>query len=107
MKAIPILVVFLMLFLASWARAAPGDLDPDFGQGGKVRVPIGTSSALQWAAGLLLQPDGKSILVGTRDDCVVLVRLNADGTMDPSFNAQGTSGYQTTCYGATHAFAAR
>src|SRR5262245_9844106 len=43
------------------ALAAPGDLDPTFGKGGRVIVDIENDN--DSPAGILLQPDGK-ILVG-------------------------------------------
>jgi uncharacterized delta-60 repeat protein len=66
------------------ARYNPdGSLDATFGDGGK--VAIDNASAYQ----LLLQPDGKLVMVGHvgRDDGLVfsLTRLYPDGTVDASF----------------------
>jgi uncharacterized delta-60 repeat protein len=74
------------------ALAAPGDLDPTFGKGGRVIVDIEDDN--DSPAGLLLQPDGK-IVVGrsntaNTDDFSVL-RFNPDGSPDPSFDSDGRS----------------
>jgi uncharacterized delta-60 repeat protein len=72
------------------AQAAPGQLDPSFGIGGKVVTSIGPNS---WAAALALQPDGKlvafgSALVGT-DYRWALARYTPSGALDPSFGQGG------------------
>jgi uncharacterized delta-60 repeat protein len=77
---------------ASSALAAPGDLDPTFGKGGRVIVDIGNDN--DWPAGMHLQPDGK-IIVGrsnsaNTDDFSVL-RFNPDGSPDTSFDTDGRS----------------
>lgn len=70
----------------------------DFGSGGRVTVDLPGRSSL---AKLLRQSDGKLVLVGYRVDdgpttstsdnfaLVVVVRLNADGSRDSSFGADG------------------
>jgi uncharacterized delta-60 repeat protein len=70
-----------------------GALDPSFGTGGKVTLPIGRAGSQ--ANALAIQPDGKIIasggsVNGTKQD-IVVVRLNTDGTLDPSFGSNGTS----------------
>jgi uncharacterized delta-60 repeat protein len=70
--------------------AAAGDLDPTFGQGG--RVIVDTENDNDLPAGVALQPDGK-IIVGRSnssptDDFSVL-RFNPDGSPDTSFDADG------------------
>jgi uncharacterized delta-60 repeat protein len=72
------------------ALAAPGDLDPTFGKGGRVIVDIENDN--DWPAGMHLQPDGK-IVVGrsnsaSTDDFSVL-RFNPDGSPDTSFDTDG------------------
>jgi len=81
------------------------DDGPDFGQFGEVLVPFGTVA--DRAAALALQPDGKILLGGTVfvDDITIdfgVARLNADGSLDPSFGSGGkvTTGspaFQETC----------
>jgi uncharacterized delta-60 repeat protein len=79
---------------------ADGSLDASFdgpsGAGdGKFLLPIGTSN--DYAYALALQPDGKIVLAGecfrgsSRDVCIA--RLNADGTLDASFDGPSGVGY--------------
>ena len=73
---------------AGSAVAAPGDLDPSFGIGGRSVVVLGGST---FATGLLLQPDGKVIVTGSStanspDRNLFAARvLVPQGTLDPSF----------------------
>lgn len=72
--------------------AAPGDLDPSFSQSGIVRVVLPATTTLRAAA---LQSDGKIVVVGMHDgpavldDDVLVVRLNADGSPDSTFDSDG------------------
>jgi uncharacterized delta-60 repeat protein len=92
-------VRFLALACCCWlivanAQAAPGDLDPTFGNGGVNNAPTGMN--LLYAAGMALQPDGK-ILVGgacyvgnvlsNRRFCVI--RYLPNGALDTSFGTNG------------------
>ncbi len=96
-----------LLFLAtpSPIAAAPGDLDPTFGNGGKVLTPIGNAGGSA-AYDLIFQQDGKIVVVGlsnsgttsTPNYDFALVRYNTDGTLDNSF---GTGGKVTTDFGGT------
>ena len=69
-----------------------GSLDTaTFGGGtGKVVTPLGTGN--DWGNDLVIQPDGKIILVGGSVNASIdvgLVRYNANGTLDGSFGAGG------------------
>ncbi len=55
----------LALVLALAALAAPGDLDPTFGAGGRVALSPALESA---ATSVVVQPDGKLVLAGLIDD---------------------------------------
>jgi uncharacterized delta-60 repeat protein len=89
---------------------APGDLDPTFGNNGRVLIPVGTYGAVPTASAL--QPDGKILLAaytkpnnqtyvhclvlrgptpaGDSDDVDFLVmRLNPNGSLDSSFGSGG------------------
>jgi uncharacterized delta-60 repeat protein/uncharacterized repeat protein (TIGR01451 family) len=69
-----------------------GTLDPTFGAGGVVTVAVGpvTSSATS----LVLQADGRIVAAGTArgdlDHDVAVIRLNGDGSLDPTFGTGGT-----------------
>ena len=72
-----------------------GTLDPTFGTGGTITKNISGSGDLP--SGLLIQPDGKVIMIGegftgTSWDFLA-ARFNQDGSLDPSF---GTGGIVTT-----------
>lgn len=79
---------------------ALGNPDPGFGTGGKLLVPIsGTSTAFVRPARVLVQPDGRIVVVGTAiadastssNTIVVAKRLLANGSPDSGF---GTAGQQ-------------
>src|SRR5262245_22003055 len=77
--------------------AAPGDLDPTFGNGGKVYVPFttvgtGTSTEIHDA---VVQPDGKIVIAGHAQPSLssntdfLIARFNVDGSLDTSFGGVG------------------
>jgi uncharacterized delta-60 repeat protein len=89
---------FWAVSLSSWADVslmrylADGTLDPSFGEAGQIATDLGGS----WdeAFALALQDDGKVLVVGwTSPDGIVgdilLIRYNADGTVDPGFGLGG------------------
>jgi len=76
--------------------AAPTDLDPTFGNGGKVvSSPDGSQSIFGYA--IALQPDGKIVMAGSRASSVpspsefVVARYNSDGSLDTTFGNNGWS----------------
>jgi uncharacterized delta-60 repeat protein len=88
--------------------AADGALDPSFGNGGIARPTVNLPSFS--AAQITRQADGKLVLVGSETASsslefppVVLVRLNADGSLDQSFGNGGVDvlPIQTSCNCAT------
>jgi uncharacterized delta-60 repeat protein len=74
------------------ARLEPdGTLDPTFGNGGIVTVPIGSAAM---ANAVQIQPDGKIVLGGTATSGhneFAAARLNPDGSLDRSFGPGGTT----------------
>jgi mRNA interferase RelE/StbE len=80
---------------AEIAELAPdGALDPSFGSGGIAQVTVDVPDFL--VTQIVRQPDGKLVLLGgdTADDppsttSFVLVRLDADGSLDRSFGTAG------------------
>jgi uncharacterized delta-60 repeat protein len=90
---------FLLSLGAALSFAAPGDLDPGFGSGGKVTTPFGTST--DNANAVIIQTDGKIIAIGSSFNGsnfdFALARYNPDGSLDTSF---GTGGKVTTPIGA-------
>jgi uncharacterized delta-60 repeat protein len=87
-------VVSLALAFAGSALAAPGDLDPSFGTGGRaILTPSGRQAAYNDVA---IQPDGKIVLAGYSvapegDTDMTVTRLNANGTPDMDFGTDGTA----------------
>lgn len=70
--------------------AQDGSLDPTFGTAGKV---ITHAADEDEAYDITIQPDGRIIVVGNckygDDQDIVLIRYNADGTLDNSFDLDG------------------
>lgn len=89
----------LLLFSLNSSLLAAGILDPNFGNGGKIILDLGATMDSIGAA--VLQPDGKIIIAGgtfpsnstTSFADFVVVRLNADGSLDGTF---GSGGFVTT-----------
>src|SRR5215469_5842729 len=81
-----------------------GQLDPDFGTGGKVLLPDQSGTTFYFVNTTAVQKDGKILLAGEagpgpgsgRPGSFFLERVNADGTVDTSF---GTNGIVTTSFG--------
>jgi uncharacterized delta-60 repeat protein len=71
---------------------ANGSLDTTFGTGGKETIPLGSADDVAFA--VALQPDGKIVLAGKSEkasaaDEIGVVRLNANGSLDPGFGSGG------------------
>ena len=85
------LLLLLALVLAASvgvALAAPGDLDGSFGTNGKLTFGFG---GVDVAYAVALQPDGKIVAAGrgNSNNDVAVVRLNANGSFDSSFDGDG------------------
>lgn len=65
---------------------ADGSLDTGFGSGGKALIDV---YADDWGQCLALQPDGKILLGGDNGQDFILIRLNADGSLDTTFDGDG------------------
>jgi uncharacterized delta-60 repeat protein len=85
-------ITFLFVSSASATRAAPGDLDPTFGIGGKLTDWSG------WATSVVIQPDGKLVVAGDVDE-YGLARYNSDGSIDKTFG-NGTGKIVAAAHGA-------
>lgn len=88
------------------AHASAGDLDPNFGSGGKVTTDFGaTLLSGAFINDVAIQPDGKIIAVGIFhktdfDRDIAIARYKNDGSPDRSF---GTRGRVVTDLGLTQA----
>jgi uncharacterized delta-60 repeat protein len=70
------------------ARLNPnGGADPSFAGSGEKLIDVGGED---YAAALVLQPNGKIVIVGSNDGDVAAVRLQPDGSLDPAFGGSGT-----------------
>jgi uncharacterized delta-60 repeat protein len=83
--------VSMLLFsgIGRVARAADGDLDPTFGNGGKVVTDFNNST--DWLSRIAVQPDGKIVAIGDTHPSHkgALARYNPDGTLDATFGNGG------------------
>jgi uncharacterized delta-60 repeat protein len=95
-RCVVLLAVFALAALGQSARAADGDLDPTFGNGGKVLTDL--SGGIDNLSKIALQSDGKIVAVGdyrltNGNSHIQLARYNSNGTLDTAF---GTGGRVTT-----------
>jgi uncharacterized delta-60 repeat protein len=87
-----VVVLSLTIAFAGMARAA-GEFDTSFGTGGKVFTDF--STRIDTAYDMVIQPDGKIVVVGmSQFDSTAwynfgLARYNPDGTLDTSFGTDG------------------
>lgn len=81
---------------------ADGSVDTAFGSGGSVAIAVASGGATYTvtAADLVVQPDGKIVVLGTAntttptpsgEDDFVVARINANGTLDTTFGTSGIS----------------
>ncbi len=71
------------------ARYNPdGSRDASFGMNGVELTSVGIGSA--WVQALALQPDGKLVVSGYSAEGGILIRYNPDGSVDTSFDKNGT-----------------
>lgn len=96
----------LMISNFAIVRLGPdGTLDTSFGKGGRVVTPV-DETAEDFATAVVIQPDGKLVVVGrtlgTQLDYQAVVRYNPDGSLDTSF---GTGGIAKTSIAGHRAWA--
>jgi uncharacterized delta-60 repeat protein len=88
-----LIAVLAFGLLTGVARAAPGDLDASFGQGGLVGI---VSGGAEYALALAVQADGRIVVAGhsavNAVGAAVVYRLKPDGSLDGSFNGNGRLG---------------
>jgi uncharacterized delta-60 repeat protein len=87
------IITILLLFLTIGLHAQPaGNLDPSFGNSGKVLTSI--TSGQDKAYGVQIQTDGKIVVAGYSTSTITgkdftLIRYNANGTLDSTFGNTG------------------
>jgi uncharacterized delta-60 repeat protein len=85
--------VFGPVLTMSHTLAAPGDLDPTFGTGGKVTTAVGAT--YDQAYGVALQSDGKIVVAGLSGSAnfntnLAVARYHPNGSLDSTFGGGGT-----------------
>ncbi|MBL8490158.1 MAG: hypothetical protein JNM82_05200, partial [Rhodocyclaceae bacterium] len=65
---------------------ADGSLDTGFGTGGKLTASIAVADS---GNAVVVQSDGKIVVVGTSSGDISILRFNADGTPDTAFDGDG------------------
>jgi len=66
-----------------------GALDAAFGTGGIVELDAVAFGSRNKADAVLLDPDGRIVVAGARDDTLIVLRLNPDGSLDNGFGDGG------------------
>jgi uncharacterized delta-60 repeat protein len=85
----------LLLTAAAAPALPPGSLDPSFGTGGSVVLPLGSGpDPSAEARAVALQPDGKIVFAGYATDnsasnSLLVGRLDPSGNLDPTFGHGG------------------
>ena len=87
---------------------ANGSLDRSFGSGGIAKTPSGPAAIghepIGWATDLVIQPDGKLVAAGTTAGATcggfLVVRFQANGTLDRSFGSGGRIASDNAVHGA-------
>lgn len=90
-----IVLAALLLLNTSISRvlAADGDLDPTFGNGGKITTAF--SNYFDFTSSIAIQTDGKIVAAGTAGTDFGIARYNPDGSLDSTF---GTGGKVTASF---------
>src|SRR5688572_17019299 len=91
---------FLIAFLVLQSFAGSQTLDPGFGVGGQVGPIVNSFIASTFDKAMALQADGKIVVAGYYHNGsnydFALMRINADGTVDNSFDGDGLKIINTT-----------
>ena len=85
--------------LVVFRLSADGSLDSTFGADGIVELDA-NSPADHRANDVIVDPDGRIVVVGVRAGTLIALRLNPDGAIDASFGSQGSYTGPAYDYGA-------
>lgn len=99
-----ILFIIGLLFCSTNAWASAGVLDGSFADFGAQITDVSGSTAVNFAKGSAVQPDGKIVVVGSSGttSLAAIVRYNTNGSIDTTF---GIAGIVTTDFGQGSAIA--
>lgn len=92
-----IVVLIILACRLGPVGAYSGEPDETFGNNGLLFLTSDGGSSLDFGSDILARSDGKFYVLGVRKACSVLLRRDADGTPDESFNADGTPGEFRLC----------
>ena len=91
-----LLILSILLMASQQAAAQAGQLDSTFGTGGIVTTNFTEDNFAPIDNAVAIQSDGKIVLGGATPNGPALLRLNTNGTLDPSF---GSGGIVTNTFG--------
>lgn len=87
-------VAWALALVSTQTMAAPGDLDPSFGDHGRAWVDARSGHPYgYYKVPIARQADGKIVVAGTTagDSSVSVTRFGQDGSIDPTFGIGGTT----------------
>jgi uncharacterized delta-60 repeat protein len=91
-----LIAIAVLLCASTQASAQAGQLDPTFAKGGI----FSTTTSRSTANALAIQNDGKTVIAGTgfanNNVADTLIRLNTNGTLDPTFGCGGVDNFVPT-----------
>jgi uncharacterized delta-60 repeat protein len=97
MLAMTLMAMLATTHMPERARAADGDLDPGFGNGGRVTTDF-LRGGDDRASAVAIQKDGKIVVAGGNSGNFAVARYNPDGSLDTSF---GDGGRAATAFGTS------
>ena len=66
-----------------------GSLDAGFGLGGLVLIAVDVVGFAEIGRSIIIEPDGRIVVAGSRGDDLLVVRLLPNGALDPAFGTGG------------------
>ncbi len=90
MALFAIILLFAVNSQAQTCTSGPGCLDPSFGTGGKVHIPLGNNGGIVIRRSVLLS-DGKIVALASNATLGTsqIIKVNVDGSLDTSFGSGG------------------
>lgn len=81
-------LLLLLTFAGLSSFSQSGAPDPNFGSGGKVITPVADGTE-DYGSAMLVQPDGKIVVLGASNFSFAVLRYKADGSLDDNFGDHG------------------
>ena len=92
-RLVALAIALALLVAPTGARALSGGLDPGFGSGGLLSLPVAPGAALDEAYAVVVDGDDRIVAAGFASDgkeLAAVVRLLPNGNLDSSFAGSGT-----------------